>query len=232
MLGLKRGTVKLVPYHKRWTAAFEREKKRLLARAGGLIVEVRHIGSTAVPGMHAKPIIDMAAGVRNMKDAKKLIKPLAKMGYNFYKKFGQQILFAKGPDAKRTHYLHVMKWNGAKWKNDHLFREFLVSHPARAKAYAALKKKLAKRYPDDRERYTSGKKPFIKATLKLAAKGQLMKMLQLIKKKPGIRPSELNRLLNREHSANLRNALIKRGLVRKERKGTAAYYYPARRVKK
>ncbi len=172
MLGLKRGTVKLVPYHKRWASAFQREKKRLLASVGDLVVEVRHIGSTAVPGLHAKPIIDMSAGIRNMKDAGKLVKPLAKLGYNFYKKFGQQVLFAKGPDAKRTHYLHVMKWNGAKWKSDRLFREFLVRNPARAKAYAALKKKLAKRYPDDREKYSAGKKAFIEATLKLAAKNR------------------------------------------------------------
>ena len=168
MIGLKRGTVKLVPHHKQWATAFEREKKRLLVNLGNIVIAIQHIGSTAIPGIHAKPIIDMSAGVRKFKDAQELVGPLSKMGYNFYRKFGKQILFARGPDRRRTHYLHVMKYNGVKWKNDLLFREFLLKYPARAKAYATLKEKLAKRYPGDREKYTAGKHLFIEKTLGLA----------------------------------------------------------------
>jgi GrpB-like predicted nucleotidyltransferase (UPF0157 family) len=92
------------------------------------------------------------------------------LGYNFYELRGDRFFFAKGPEAKRTHHLHVMRYQGAKWKNDLLFRDYLVVHPARAKAYTDLKKKLAKRYPANRERYTAGKHPFIEATLRLAKK--------------------------------------------------------------
>ena len=168
MIGLKRGIVKLASHDKKWAVAFEREKKNLMKSIGRFVVDIQHVGSTAVKGIHAKPIIDMSAGLRKLSDAKKLLKPLAKLGYNFYRQFDQQTLFAKGPDAKRTHYLHVMRYKGAKWKSDALFRDYLLTHPARAKAYADLKKKLAKKYPADREKYTAGKNSFIKATLRLA----------------------------------------------------------------
>jgi len=168
MIGLKRGTVKLLPHDKKWASTFEKEKERLLGNLGKYIVDIQHVGSTSVPGLDAKPIIDMAAGLKRFKDAKKLIKPLDKLGYHFYREFQKQILFAKGPDAKRTHYLHVMRYNGAKWKTDKLFREYLASHPKRAKQYASLKKQLAKQHPDDREKYSTGKDKFIKETIKLA----------------------------------------------------------------
>ena len=99
---------------------------------------------------------------------KKFIKPLDALGYHFYKKFQQQILFAKGPDKKRTHYLHAMKYNDAKWQSDLLFRDFLRMHPARAKDYTRLKQRLAKQYPNDREQYTAGKKSFIDKMKKMA----------------------------------------------------------------
>ena len=170
MIGLKRGTVKLVPHHKQWANAFEQEKKKLLARLGNVIINIEHVGSTAIPGIYAKPIIDMSIGVRRLKDAEKFIKPLDALGYHFYKKFQQQILFAKGPDKKRTHYLHAMRYNGAKWKSDLLFRDFLIKNPARAKAYNRLKQRLAKQYPNDREKYTAGKKSFIDKIKYLAEK--------------------------------------------------------------
>lgn len=167
MIGLKRGTVKLLPYNQKWHVAFVKEKKALKRKLGKAVIDIQHVGSTAIPGIHAKPIIDMSAGIRKFKDAKKLIKSLHSLGYKFYRKFGRQILFAKGPDKKRTHYLHVMKYNGAKWKSDLAFREYLLRHPVRAKAYTALKKKLAKQHPNDREQYSAGKKRFIEETIRL-----------------------------------------------------------------
>ncbi len=168
MIGLKRGMVKLVPHDKKWSAAFEREKKRLMAKIGGVVVEIQHVGSTAVKGIHAKPIIDMSAGVRKLSDAEQLVRPLSRLGYNFYRKSDRQTFFAKGSDSKRMYYLHVMQYKGSKWKRDLMFREYLAAHPTRARAYVALKKKLAKKYPADREKYTTGKKTFIQATLRLA----------------------------------------------------------------
>jgi len=169
MLGLKRGTVKLVPHHKGWALAFEVEKKKLKKKLGKAIINIQHIGSTAVPGLAAKPILDIGAGVRSLAVAKKFMKPLRSLGYHFYKTFQDQILFAKGSDTTRTHYLHVMRYNGPKWRTDRAFRQYLMTHPRRAAAYERLKKNLARRYPENREKYTAGKNTFIKETLKRAA---------------------------------------------------------------
>jgi len=168
MTGLKRGTAKLTSYCKQWLVDFELEKKKLLAELGPLVTDVKHIGSTAISGIDAKPIIDILVGVKLFKDAKKLIKPLDKIGYRFYRISGREIFFAKGLDKKRTHYLHVVRYNGAKWKNDLLFCNFLIKHPARAQAYARLKRQLAKQFPDNRKSYTAGKALFIKETIRLA----------------------------------------------------------------
>src|SRR3989344_4407959 len=133
MIGLKRGIVKLIPHKTSWSRSFEYEKKRILSKVGDIIIDIQHIGSTSISGIKAKPIIDMSAGITKFKDATKLIKPLHVLGYRFYRKFGQQILFAKGPNKKRTHYLHAMKFGGAKWRSDLLFRDYLRTHHSRAR---------------------------------------------------------------------------------------------------
>jgi len=170
MIGLKRDSVKLHPYEAKWSLEFEKEKERILKKVGDLVVDVQHIGSTSVPGLTAKPIIDLSVGVRRFKDARKLTPALRALGYGFDRKFQHQLFFAKGSDSKRTHYLHVMKYQGAKWNNDAFFRHYLRSHPARAKAYARLKIKLAKQYPSERQKYSNGKDVFIKETLQLGRK--------------------------------------------------------------
>lgn len=168
MIGLKRGTVKLLPYHKNWAQEFEKERQRLENALGEQVVDIQHIGSTSVPGLVAKPIIDISIGVRKLSDVPKLKKIFSRLGYGFYKKFSRQALFAKGPEERRTHYVHVMRYKGAKWTTDILFRNFLRAHPQRANQYALLKKKLARKYPLDREKYTDGKNIFIKTTLRMA----------------------------------------------------------------
>ena len=173
MIGLKRGTVKLLPHNKKWKLLFEKEKRLFQKQLGGLAVDIQHIGSTSIPGIPAKPIIDVSIGVRVMKDAAKLVKPLQKLGYELRREFGGphvQTLFVKGPESKRTHYLHVMKHRGTLWKNDLLFRDYLRKNPARAKQYTELKKKLAGKHADDRGTYTRRKAKFILETIKLARK--------------------------------------------------------------
>lgn len=170
-IGLKRGTVKVVPYQKSWTKEFEKEKARILEVCGDKVVAIEHIGSTSVPGLAAKPIIDIAVGIERLKDAKKLLPCLKKLDYHFYKEFQRQRLFvAKGPDEKRTHYLHVMRFNGAKWMTDQLFRNYLRTHPKAVEQYAKLKQKLAVAHTDDRQAYADEKNSFIKSIIAKAAK--------------------------------------------------------------
>ena len=172
MIGLKRGTVKLLPHNKKWKKLFAKEKAALENKLNGLVVDIQHIGSTSIFGIPAKPIIDMSLGLRKLRDAKKLIKPLATLGYEWRKGVSgpNQQLFVKGPEEKRTHYLHVMRYNGGVWRHDILFRDYLRKDPPRAKDYAVLKEKLAAQYADNRGTYTKKKAEFILETIKIAKK--------------------------------------------------------------
>jgi GrpB-like predicted nucleotidyltransferase (UPF0157 family) len=172
MLGLKQGTVKLAPYNSKWPEAFEQEKRVLQKALNGLVLDIQHIGSRSIPGLKAKPIIDISVGIRSMKDSKKLIPLLESIGYECRADFpggpNIQLFFAKGPGEKRTHYLHLMKFEGRIWNHDLLFRGYLRENKKRAMEYLELKSKLADKYSQDRTTYTANKAKFIKETLRLA----------------------------------------------------------------
>lgn len=171
MIGLKEGTVRLLPHNIKWSQSFEKEKKILSKVLNDLVIDIQHIGSTSIPGILAKPIIDIAIGIKSMKDSKKFIPLLESLEYEYVPKFGSLNLhtfFAKGPDKKRTHYVHLLKYNGKIWQNDLLFKDFLTKDKNRAKQYEKLKRDLAKNYADNRKKYTSSKNEFIVKILKLA----------------------------------------------------------------
>lgn len=172
MIGLKRGTVKLMPHNKGWFSIFEKEKKLLKKKLGNLAIDIQHIGSTSISRIPAKPIIDIAVGVRSLKDVKKFPKLLKSSGYKLIEEAGTsyRIFFSKGAEMKRTHHLHVMKYNGRVWKKDILFRDYLRNHKVRAKQYTNLKKSLAKRFSKERLAYTANKSGFINETIGLTEK--------------------------------------------------------------
>lgn len=162
-IGLKRGTVVLREYDPEWAHVFELEKSFLVNLLGKDCLAIEHIGSTAVPGLAAKPIIDMLMGVRSLADVSELSPVLEKNGYE-YRENGsddKQVLFVKGPEEKRTHYLHIMEFGGPMWRNDLAFRDYLRTHPEAAVQYQSLKQELASKYKDDRTNYTKGKEDFI-----------------------------------------------------------------------
>ncbi|MEX2033393.1 MAG: GrpB family protein [Candidatus Colwellbacteria bacterium] len=176
MVGLKRGTVKLVPHNKKWTGIFEKEKKLFQKTFGDTIIAIEHIGSTAIPGIPAKPVIDMNVGVKSLQVARRMKGKLEEIGYE-HRPFVPdhtksdlkwQELYVKGPEARRTHYVHVSVYGGNYWKNDLLFRDYLRKHPIVAKQYANLKRGLAKDFADDRGSYTATKEKFIRDLLKKA----------------------------------------------------------------
>ena len=170
-IGLKRGTVKVVPYREQWAKEFEKEKTRILKVCKDKIISIEHIGSTSVPGLSAKPIIDISVGIKRLKDAKTLLPALKTLGYEFYRDFQRQRLFvAKGSDERRTHYLHIMRFKGAKWKTDQLFRNYLRTHPKEIERYSALKQRLAENHANDREAYSNGKDAYIKSIIAKAQK--------------------------------------------------------------
>ncbi len=178
MLGLKRGTVKLVPHNLKWAKLFEKEKEILKEVFGDTIIAIEHIGSTAVPGIPAKPIIDISIAIESLEIAKVMNEKFEKLGYQhrpFVPKHNNielqsQELFVKGPESRRTFYVHVTNYGSEKWKSDLLFRDYLRKYPKSAKEYAELKLKLAERYSQDRETYTKSKDSFIKSILEIAHK--------------------------------------------------------------
>jgi len=98
MIGLQRGSVKLVPYSSEWQSLFADEERVLSASIGTYVMDIQHVGSTAIPGIEAKPIIDMPVAVRRLEDVEKRIKPLERLGYEHRAEKGHpgRFFFAKG----------------------------------------------------------------------------------------------------------------------------------------
>ena len=164
MLGLKRGTVKLCEHHDEWAKLYEQEKQLLLETFGDSIIAIEHVGSTAIPGVPAKPLIDMNVAIPSIDDAtiEKFIPKLQELGYTYMHKYPDRHFFAKGPEEKRTHHLNLVKVGSETGWNDHiLFRDYLNNHKTARDEYTALKLRLAQQFAEDRESYTKAKEEFI-----------------------------------------------------------------------
>jgi GrpB-like predicted nucleotidyltransferase (UPF0157 family) len=167
-MGLEKGTVRLIPFTMEWERLFIEEKIRLLAAVGKYVFDIQHVGSTSIPGMAAKPIIDIAIAVKNFEEASVCIKPIEKLGYEYKGENGipRRHFFAKG--NPRTHHVHMNEIGSRDWNDQIIFRDYLTQHREIAKEYAELKIEFAKRYPTDRQSYLDSKAPFIERVLQLA----------------------------------------------------------------
>lgn len=164
MIGLKRSTVKLMAHQDEWHKEAERTIQELKRLLGNTAVDIQHIGSTAIPSIHAKPIIDIAVGICDLNDIMSHIEMLRENGYVFRgEDVPGQILFVRGDFEKdfSTHYIHVVKWNGNAWNNYINFRDYLNTFPEKAMMYDDCKQNLAIQFPEDRGRYTEGKQHLI-----------------------------------------------------------------------
>ena len=177
MLGLKRGTVQLCEHEQAWEIEAQNTILRLKEILGAVIKDIQHVGSTSIPSIKAKPIIDIAIAVDDFEDVLLLEEELKKQGFYYRPKvdLGEQLLFASGSyyDSTgdlQTHFIHIVKTGSMDWRNYINFRDYLNSTPAVAKAYEDLKVLLAKQAPVDngREKYLRGKHDFIVYTLKKA----------------------------------------------------------------
>lgn len=163
-LGLESKTVRIVSYDPRWPALFREEAERItaaVAEAGLPPLDLEHVGSTAVPGLAAKPILDMAGG-RDPSDAgTAYVAALEGAGYVYRGESGVpgRDFFRKG--AVRSHHLHLVEKGGSEWSRYLGLRDALRSDPVLREQYASLKHALAERYPRDREAYIEGKSRFI-----------------------------------------------------------------------
>jgi GrpB-like predicted nucleotidyltransferase (UPF0157 family) len=162
--------IRIVPYDPEWPAGFERERlalERVLgpAATGG----IHHVGSTAVPGLDAKPIIDILVGVEDLPSARECIEPLAQVGYLYAPyRVDEMAWFCKPSPAHRTHHLHLVPSGSPRFHAELAFRDHLRAHAEVAREYAALKRRLAERFENDREAYTEAKWGFVSSVLRLA----------------------------------------------------------------
>jgi GrpB-like predicted nucleotidyltransferase (UPF0157 family) len=161
--GLQRGVVLLEPHDPAWSAAFAAERDLLLAVLGRHIVALEHVGSTAVPGVDAKPIIDIAVAVRDATLIGEWAPLLAPLGYTYFDDRSGigDFFFAKGPEACRTVYLHAMTADSGNWCGYLRFRDRLRRDPGLRRAYTELKRDLAVKHAGKRNAYTDAKASFI-----------------------------------------------------------------------
>ncbi len=166
--------IEVVPYDPRWPALFAEASREINAAIGEYIYSIEHIGSTAVPGLSAKPVIDILVGVRSLADAPLFLPPLAPLGYAYVPEnedvFPERRYLHRIVEGRHTQHLHIVEPGSEFYRVQILFRDYLRRHSEAANEYAALKIRLAELYRHDREAYTDSKSCFIQNILRLAEK--------------------------------------------------------------
>jgi GrpB-like predicted nucleotidyltransferase (UPF0157 family) len=169
-LGLNSGEVVVVPYDPRWPALFEVAAAELRAALGSAILAVHHVGSTSVPGLCAKPILDLLVSVGDFQEAKLLVPRLESLGYEFRpdEEIPDRHYFRRREGHARTHHLSLAEPGSRHHRVTLAFRDALRGDAALADAYAHLKLRLARRFPRDRPAYLEGKSEFVEDVLSRA----------------------------------------------------------------
>ncbi len=163
-------TVQVGPPDPAWQTRGEQERRLLEAHlAPWLVARVEHVGSTAVPGLAAKPIVDLQAAVADLRSAPRIAEALLPDEWHYVAPDLDQRpwrrFFVKVSDARRAAHLHVMTRGTARWEEQLAFRDALRADPNLVRAYAALKRRLAGEHTTDREGYTAAKSEFVRAVL-------------------------------------------------------------------
>ncbi len=155
----------VIDYNADWSNQYEQEKQQILLALGDTVTNIQHIGSTSVPGLAAKPVIDILLGLKQIPPLLRQISSLEAIGYSYYGELGisERHYFRKG--MPRTHQIHAVLVDSEFWKRHILFRDFLRNNPKAAQRYEALKRKLAQEFECDRTGYTNSKAPLIEQLL-------------------------------------------------------------------
>lgn len=171
-VGLRRGTVKLEPNSIEWEQNAQNTIKKLKDILKDEIIDAQHIGSTSINGIYAKPIIDIAVGVKSFDNIDEYNEILSANGFVYRREdHPGQRLYICGDAEKNihTHYIHMVIWGQKAWKDYINMRDYLNTYPEKAAEYSKLKLTLAQKYPKDRIAYTQAKAVFIEEILKNAA---------------------------------------------------------------
>jgi len=160
--------IRIGPYDLSWPERFAQERAALEEAIGAWAVGgIHHVGSTAVPGLDAKPIVDILVGVDSLGASRACFDPLKRLEYVYAPYRPEEMhWFCKPHPSRRTHHLHLVPTDSGRFRDELAFRDRLRANPELAAEYAALKRGLAERFADDREGYTGAKAGFICRTLK------------------------------------------------------------------
>ena len=165
--------VEVVPHDPRWRDAFEAEAKRVAAALGENVVAVHHIGSTAIPNIYAKPVLDLLVEVRDIDEVDGRGSAMGSLGYEVMGEYGipgRRYFRKETPEGVRTHHVHAFEAGSPEAARHLAFRDYMIAHPAEAQRYGELKRRLAEQHRQSPEGYMDGKDGFIKEMDRRAAR--------------------------------------------------------------
>ena len=165
--------VEVVPHDPRWRDSFEVESRRIAAALGENVVALHHIGSTAIPGIHAKPVVDLLVEVGDITRVDGRGAAMESLGYEVKGEYGipgRRYFRKDDPDGTRTHNVHAFQAGSEQVARHLAFRDYMIAHPADAQRYSELKRKLAEEHPHSIDAYMDGKDGFIQEMDRRAAR--------------------------------------------------------------
>jgi NAD-dependent deacetylase len=157
----RRGPITIVDYDPAWSKLYEKERERIRKALSDVVVDIEHIGSTAVAGLAAKPVIDILVGLRTLDLTNEHVTTMKQLGYDYLGEFGLpgRLYFRKG-GATSTHHVHAVESGGEQWSRHLAFRDYLRAHPDEAGRYAEAKRRLAVEVDHDWYEYVEHKNVF------------------------------------------------------------------------
>ena len=157
--------VEVVPHNSRWRDAFDEEAKRVAVALGENVVAIHHIGSTAIPNIYAKPVIDLLVEVRDITEVDSQSSAMESLGYEVMGEYGisgRRYFRKDNQEGIRTHQIHAFEAGSAEVERHLAFRDYMIAHPGDAQRYSELKRELAEEHPQSIDGYMDGKDGFIK----------------------------------------------------------------------
>ena len=164
--------VQVVPHNRQWRDAFETEARQVAAALGKNVVAIHHIGSTAIPNIYAKAIIDLLVEVRDITGVDNQTTAMASLGYEVMGEYGipgRRYFRKNNQEGIRTHHIHAFEVGSAEVGRHLAFRDYMIAHTVDAERYSELKRKLAEEHPQSLDEYMDGKDDFIKEIDRRAA---------------------------------------------------------------
>ena len=164
--------VSMVPHNLAWRHEFQREAERVSAAAGSNAMTAHHIGSTAIPTVYAKPVIDILLVVQDLAALDEKQPEMEALGYEARGEYGiagRRFFRRDNERGDRTHQIHAFEGGSPQIARHLAFRDYMIAHPGAAQAYSGLKRELAAKHPEDIEAYMDGKNEFIQEIDKRAA---------------------------------------------------------------